>query len=284
MTSASRVMPLNSYAQRGTSTLLNGRIRVSPGPGNNPRPEALVLKCLAVVKTLSLIEGHAGTSMSQSNGKEKTMPAEKEMVNMISNYLGSQGLEDEAEFIANKIFEATLQWAVPTNSDVIPHGILVLAFGHGVDECGNRFPRFLNEELATKAIKYYRLYKCPVWAQWEVGILLEKHIPLDDLNIIYPAYDNIKDCPLYLTTEDILRRIEGKVDKGKRLLVCSHRDHLWRSTWLVKKYGFEVCSFQKEMPTSYDKNNAQIWIQHRRRYLINDIISRFCKVRQDLDL
>lgn len=209
---------------------------------------------------------------------------DKETNKYIICKLREQGLDDSATFIATLLSRTLLNWKVKSDSNcVTPEAMIAFSFGHRIDKIGNREPGPINKQLAKCVESFYRKFRCPVWAQWEVGISINlKIIPRKKIKIIYPTYDKINDVPIYLSTLEIFKTIKGDFKKGNKLLIIAHHDHLWRCVETARNCGYTVMVDQDRMPKKYDKESSQIWTTARNRYLLNDIISRLNILRNRL--
>ena len=152
------------------------------------------------------------------------MMSEQELRDCIENLFDQQGLGDLRQYLTNLLFDSFLSWSIPSDDTHKPNGIIAFAFGHRVDKSGNRSSGPINELLADRLLHYSQKFDCPVWAQWEIGKIVEGRI--SKLNVIYPTYDNGK--PIYLNTRGILELVKKDIEEGKTLFVIAHHDHLWR--------------------------------------------------------
>jgi hypothetical protein len=195
--------------------------------------------------------------------------------------LNQQGLTDVGESLSAVLVEYCLTWKVSASDLSEVDGIVAFAFGNRVDKLGNRSPGPVNELLAQALYKYYSLYHCKVWAQWEIAELISNRIPHADLVPVYPNHDRTKDQLQYLSTKGVLEQIKKNLPEGKRILVIAHRDHLWRCIRFTEKAGYQAVSSQSDMPDEYDPQSGQIWTTSREKYVLSDIISRLITLRDE---
>jgi len=231
---------------------------------------------------------HLLEELSDKNHEQETLAAIDAFVEMLKDYA--------LQWCENKF--TLLEDVDKINK---PEAVVACAFGYRRKLNGNIDPGPMNEELAEIAIKYYKHWGCPVFAQWEIAekiVSKSSDIANDKLYFIYPSINEEDATIKYLSTKDIFFNVKtinvyqknasGNFEQcaqkpkipNKVIVVIAHRDHALRCLRIARDLEFEAQALFNDLPVWYDKDSAQPWTTSRQNYLIHDFGSRFSGYRR----
>ena len=206
------------------------------------------------------------------------------MFKEISNHLIEQGLDEKlAKELTHVLIHCCLTWKEESGDFIQAKSITAFSHSFRQDKMGSKTSGPINEKLAELTYRYYAKLNVPVFAQWEVGILLEGRIPPGNLFIVYPTIDNSKECS-YLSTIDVVNKAIDEYlmnpDIHSPTLVIAHKWHAVRcARYLREDLKFDTLTDQENMPSEWDPEAGLLWASNGLSHMISHIVSSLADYR-----
>jgi hypothetical protein len=211
-------------------------------------------------------------------------------------YLEAQlGDQQIAYELSGDILQIALDWTprvIPLNQI---DAIIACSFGYTRDpRTGNLSPGRMNVQLAEFALELWKKKKrsnngrgVPVFAQWEIAMVLAPDIP--DVRWISPETHPENATTKYLSSIGVLNAAKalGAPALGEgQVAIVAWRDHVPRCVELAGRVGLDAGMAPGILPggraEDYDPSAGQPWVTNRRAYLLHDMGNRHTFRRKDV--
>lgn len=198
-----------------------------------------------------------------------------ELRSHLTEFLLSQGVGAFSEELTFIVVDRLLRFDLPYVQEAVESDvILALSFGNREDLAGNILPGPVNEALAAVVCRYYKERPRKVYAQWEIAEQLKSEIDSEHLISLNPRIDPESGESLHLSTQGVVNHLSVELERGKKVFVVAHRDHLVRATWVAEDAGFLAYGDTVMMPIDYDEESALPWTRSRMSFLKHDFQAR----------
>lgn len=220
----------------------------------------------------------AGTTRSE----DATASLEPLMEQHLARALGDEGV---ARKLAPLLYDATMLWSYPQMPALEADSLIAYSFGNrpapGADEHSLEptasLPGPINTRLAEAVVKIRAIRSVPVYAQWEIAMILQQTYRMDRVIPLNPER-GADGKVVYLSTEGVAKaalRHAGSAAALGRVAIVGHRDHVKRCILTSRQAGLTAAAVSGiALPVDYDPQSGQPWTRDRATYLIGDIMAQ----------
>lgn len=245
----------------------------------------------------TLLKGATAAMLGAAAASTKALaapPADPMLEPLMERQLAlALGDESVARKLAPLLFDATMLWSYPQMPAQEADSLIAYSFGNRIApghdaqnlEPEASLPGPINTMLAEAVAKIRAIRSIPVYAQWEIALVLQQTYHIDQVIPLYP--ERGADGKItYLSTEGVAKaalRHAGSASALGRVAVVGHRDHVKRCILTSQRIGLTAAAIRGiSLPARYDPQSGQPWTRDRTAYLLGDIMAQLMIERSKL--